>query len=62
VHSAIAGPRTYAQWTEQLASLEHDFTAQDEALVDKLFPPAHPAVIEYVHTKDPLAGRIPKSG
>jgi aryl-alcohol dehydrogenase-like predicted oxidoreductase len=62
VHSAIAGPRTYAQWTEQLDSLKHDFTAKDEALVDKLFPPAHPAVIEYVHTKDPLAGRIPKSG
>ena len=62
VHTAIAGPRTFAQWTEQLASLEHDFTAKDEALVDKLFPPAYPALIEYVHTKDPMTGRTPVNG
>ena len=62
IHSVIAGPRTFAQWTEQLDSLKHDFTAKDEALVDKLFPPAYPALIEYVHTKDPMTGRIPKTG
>jgi aryl-alcohol dehydrogenase-like predicted oxidoreductase len=62
VHSVIAGPRTFEQWTEQLDSLKHNFNAKDEALVDKLFPPAYPALIEYVHTKDPLAGRVPVSG
>jgi len=42
VTSTIAGPRTEAQWDDYLGALAHDFTAEDEALVDRLSPPAIP--------------------
>jgi len=36
VTSVLAGPRTMAQWKEYLGGLAHDFTAEDEALIDEL--------------------------
>ncbi len=43
VTSALAGPRTVEQWEAALGALRHEFTAEDEALVDSLVPAGHSA-------------------
>ena len=62
VTSVIAGPRTFAQWKDYLAALKHDFTAQDEALIDKLVAPGHPSTPGYTDPKYPVMGRTPFIG
>jgi aryl-alcohol dehydrogenase-like predicted oxidoreductase len=61
VHSAIAGPRTFAQWTENIGSLDYHFTAEDEALVNSLVPPGHPSTPGYNDPAYPIDGRVPRS-
>ena len=36
VSAVIAGPRTEAQWDDYLKALDYRFTAEDEALIDRL--------------------------
>ena len=60
VHSAIAGPRTMAQWTENLDALNYQFTSEDEALVDSLVPMGHPSTPGYNDPAYPIAGRVPR--
>ncbi len=43
VSSVIAGPRTEAQWDDYLRALDYRFTAEDEALVDRLVASGHPS-------------------
>ncbi|MFP6746473.1 MAG: aldo/keto reductase [Alphaproteobacteria bacterium] len=61
VHGAIAGPRTFEQWSEYLGALEYQFTAEDEALVDRLVPLGHPSTPGYNDPAYPIEGRIPRS-
>lgn len=61
VHSAIAGPRTFEQWDENLGALDYQFIAEDEALVDSLVPLGHPSTPGYTDPSYPIEGRIPRS-
>ncbi len=62
VTSVLAGPRTMGQWKEYLGALKHDFTAEDEALVDGLVPSGHPSTPGYSDPKYPYQGRQPWTG
>ncbi len=57
VSSVITGPRTLEQWQSYLAALEHDFTAEDEALVDSLVASGHPASPGLIWSRHPPMGR-----
>ena len=59
VSSVLAGPRTLEQWSEYLGALGHAFTAEDEALVDRLVAPGHPSTPGYSDPRYPPAGRQP---
>ncbi len=62
VTSVLAGPRTMGQWKEYLGALKHDFTAEDEALVDGLVASGHPSTPGYSDPKYPYQGRQPWTG
>ena len=57
VTSVLAGPRTVEQWEAYLGCLRHDFTAEDEALLNGLVPPGHPSTPGYSDPQYPLTGR-----
>ncbi len=57
VTSVLAGPRTVEQWEGYLGALRHEFTAEDEALLDSLVPPGHPSTPGYSDPQYPLTGR-----
>ena len=61
VSAALPGPRTMAQWREYLGALDHEFTAADEAFMDKLVPPGHPSTPGYSDPKYPVMGRVPRT-
>jgi aryl-alcohol dehydrogenase (NADP+) len=61
VTSVIAGPRTEAQWDEYLGALAHKFTAEDEALVDRLVVAGHPSTPGYNDPAYPIEGRVPRT-
>ena len=61
VTAAIAGPRTEAQWADYLGALRHDFTAEDEALVDRLVATGHPSTPGYNDPAYPVEGRLPRN-
>jgi aryl-alcohol dehydrogenase-like predicted oxidoreductase len=62
VTGTIAGPRTFEQWEHYLGALEYKFTAEDEALVDRLVAPGHPSTPGYSDPAYPLQGRVPRNG
>lgn len=62
VTSALAGPRTFAQWRHYLAALDYRLSAEDEAFVESLVPAGHPATPGYTDPKYPVTGRVPRSG
>ncbi len=57
VTSLIAGPCTIAQWKAYIGALAHDFTDEDEALVDGLVAAGHPASPGLNWTRHPPMGR-----
>jgi aryl-alcohol dehydrogenase-like predicted oxidoreductase len=57
VSSAIAGPRTLAQWQDYVAAVGTPWSAEDEALVDSLVPPGHPSTPGYSDPQYPIYGR-----
>jgi aryl-alcohol dehydrogenase-like predicted oxidoreductase len=61
VSSAIVGPRTVEQMTEYVGSLDHDFAAEDEALIDSLVPVGHPSTPGYSDPAYPVEGRQPRA-
>jgi aryl-alcohol dehydrogenase (NADP+) len=61
VTAPIAGPRTEAQWEDYLAALDYRFTAEDEALVDRLVAPGHPSTPGFNDPAYPLEGRLPRT-
>ncbi|MCW5604977.1 MAG: aldo/keto reductase [Burkholderiales bacterium] len=61
VTSVLAGPRTFAQWRDYLAALEHRLDAGDEALIDRLVPTGHTSTPGYTDPKYPVTGRPVRS-
>lgn len=57
VDSVLAGPRTVEQWEAYLGSLRHEFTAEDEALLNTLVAPGHPSTPGYSDPQYPITGR-----
>jgi aryl-alcohol dehydrogenase (NADP+) len=62
ITSVIAGPRTEAQWEDYPKALDYRFTAEDEALINRLVPPGHPSTPGYNDPAYPIEGRIARSG
>jgi aryl-alcohol dehydrogenase-like predicted oxidoreductase len=62
VTSTIAGPRTEDQWDDYLGALGHDFTRDDEALVDRLVATGHPSTPGYNDPAYPIEGRVSRAG
>jgi aryl-alcohol dehydrogenase-like predicted oxidoreductase len=61
VTGVIAGPRTEAQWDDYVHALDYRFTAEDEALIDKLVAPGHPSTPGYNDPQYPLEGRVARA-
>ena len=59
VTSAIAGPRTYEQWTSYVGALDYAWTAEDEALANSLVPLGHPSTPGFNDPAYPVEGRFP---
>jgi aryl-alcohol dehydrogenase-like predicted oxidoreductase len=57
VTSVIAGPRTEAQWDDYIRALDYRFTAEDEALIDRLVVSGHPSTPGYNDPAYPIEGR-----
>ncbi len=62
VSAAVAGPRTEEHWQGYLDALGYRFTAEDEALVDRLVPAGHPSTPGYSDPAYPLEGRPVRAG
>lgn len=62
VTGVLAGPRTLDQWNEYLGALDHRFTPEHEALVDRLVPAGHPSTPGFTDPRDRLDGRRPLVG
>jgi len=61
VTAAIAGPRTMEQWNDYVGALGYRFTAEDEALIDRLVPTGHPSTPGYSDPAYPIEGRPSRS-
>ncbi len=61
VTAVIGGPRTPEQWEDYLAALAYRFTAEDEALVDRLVVTGHPSTPGYNDPAYPIEGRPRRS-
>ncbi|KAF1023649.1 MAG: L-glyceraldehyde 3-phosphate reductase [Paracidovorax wautersii] len=59
ITSAIAGPRTFEQWEGYVKALDYRFTAEDEALVNRLVAAGHPSTPGYTDPGHPVEGRVP---
>jgi aryl-alcohol dehydrogenase-like predicted oxidoreductase len=57
ISAVIGGPRTEAQWRDYLGALDYRFTAEDEALIDRLVAPGHPSTPGYNDPAYPIEGR-----
>ncbi len=62
VTSVIAGPRTLGQWKDYCGALRHEFTAEDEELVNNLVAPGHAATPGFTWGRYPVTGRKPRTG
>jgi aryl-alcohol dehydrogenase-like predicted oxidoreductase len=58
VTGVVTGPRTMEQWEDYVGALACRFTAEDEALVDRLVAAGHPSTPGYNDPAYPLEGRI----
>jgi aryl-alcohol dehydrogenase-like predicted oxidoreductase len=61
VSGVIAGPRTEAQWDDYIRALDYRFTAEDEALIDRLVAPGHPSTPGFNDPAYPIEGRRPRT-
>ena len=62
VSSVIAGPRTEQQWDEYIRALDYKFTAEDEALIDRLVVTGHPSTPGFNDPAYPIEGRRVRTG
>ena len=56
--AAIAGPRTEEQWQNYLGA--HEYTEEDEALIDRLVAAGHPSTPGFTDPRYPIEGRVPR--
>jgi len=61
VTAVIGGPRTEEQCETYLRALAYRFTAEDEALVDRLVAPGHPSTPGFNDPAYPIEGRAARS-
>ena len=61
IAGVVAGPRTETQLDDYVRALDYRFTAEDEALVDKLVTAGHPSTPRYNDPAYPIEGRVPRS-
>jgi len=61
VTAVIGGPRTQEQWEDYLGALAYRFTAEDEALIDRLVATGHPSTPGFNDPAYPIEGR-PRRG
>ncbi len=61
VTAVIGGPRTPEQWEDYLGALAYRFTAEDEALIDRLVVAGHPSTPGFNDPAYPIEGRQPRS-
>ncbi len=57
VTGVIAGPRTEEQWDDYIRALDYRFTADDEALIDRLVDSGHPSTPGFNDPGYPIEGR-----
>ena len=57
VCGVIAGPRTEEQWDDYIKALDYRFTAEDEALIDRLVASGHPSTPGFNDPGYPIEGR-----
>jgi aryl-alcohol dehydrogenase (NADP+) len=62
VSAVLAGPRTEAHWDDYIKALDYRFTADDEALVDRLVVSGHPSTPGYNDPQYPIEGRRARTG
>ncbi len=62
VTSVLAGPRTVEQWEGYLGALRHEFSAEDEALIESMVPAGHPSTPGFTDPRYPLTGRRASTG
>jgi aryl-alcohol dehydrogenase-like predicted oxidoreductase len=58
VTAPIAGPRTEEQFDDYMGALNYQFTAEDEALIDRLVTTGHPSTPGYNDPAYPIEGRL----
>jgi aryl-alcohol dehydrogenase-like predicted oxidoreductase len=58
VSAVIGGPRTEEQWDDYVRALGCRFTAEDEALGDRLVSSGHPSTPGYNDPQYPIEGRV----
>jgi aryl-alcohol dehydrogenase (NADP+) len=57
IDGVVAGPRTEAQWDGYVQALDTKLTKEDEAFIDSLVAPGHPAAPGYNDPAYPIEGR-----
>src|SRR3982075_4302031 len=57
VSGVIAGPRTEEQWDDYVRALDYRFSAEDEALIDRLVISGHPSTPGFNDPAYPIEGR-----
>ena len=62
VSAVIAGPRTEEQWDDYIRALDYRFTAEDEALIDRLVVSGHPSTPGFNDPAYPIEGRRARTG
>jgi hypothetical protein len=62
VSSVIAGPRTEEQWDDYVRALDYPFTADDEALIDRMVVTGHPSTAGFNDPAYPIEGRKVRTG
>ncbi len=56
--AVIGGPRTAEQWEDYVKALGYAFTAEDEALIDRLVATGHPSTPGFNDPAYPIEGRL----
>lgn len=61
ISGVVAGPRTETQWDDYVKALGVTFTKDDEAFVNDLVAPGHPAAPGYNDPAYPIEGRLART-
>ncbi len=58
VSAVLAGPRTAVHWDDYVAALDYQWSAEDEALINRYVKPGHPSTPGFIDPKFPVEGRV----